>query len=140
MVGVEAVGGWLVDKLIPAIGGLFGGLAFSMFWTPEVLREKGRIAAVFIAGGVSTMSAVVFAGVVAFYLGVDPDDANKLVAIGAVLGGVSVAVMNWLGKFMAAREHLDIVQVGLELKDLTAGVRPKRTQAQKKGRARRARK
>ena len=42
--------GFLIDKLAPALGGLFGGLSLAMFWTPEKLQEKGKVASVFIAG------------------------------------------------------------------------------------------
>ena len=33
---------FLIEKLAPAIGGLFGGLSLAMFWTPEKLQEKGK--------------------------------------------------------------------------------------------------
>ena len=50
--------GFLIEKLAPALGGLFGGLSLAMFWTPEKLQEKGKVASVFIAGGISAWFGV----------------------------------------------------------------------------------
>ena len=32
--------GFLIEKLAPALGGLFGGLSLAMFWTPEKTTGK----------------------------------------------------------------------------------------------------
>lgn len=108
-------GGWLVGKLAPAIGGLFGGLSLAMFWTPEKLREKGTVASVFIAGGISAMAGFSFTGWVASYLGISGNKIDMVIGLAWVLGLCSVALMNWIANFMSKREHMDIAEVAQEL-------------------------
>ena len=115
MTGTEAAGGWLVSKLAPALGGLFGGLSLAMFWTPEKLREKGKIASIFIAGGISAMAGFALTGIVAIQLGIDQQKIDLIIGLSWGLGLLSIAAMNWLANWMARREHLDIVEVGREI-------------------------
>jgi hypothetical protein len=136
MTGGEAVGGWLLDKLAPALGGLFGGLSLAMFWTPEKLREKGKIASIFIAGGISAMAGFALTGVVAIQLGIDQNKIDVIIGLSWGLGLLSIAVMNWLANFMAAREHLDIAEVGREMNAARKGEAAQPIRA--KPRARRA--
>jgi hypothetical protein len=124
MTGGEAAGGWLVGKLAPALGGLFGGLSLAMFWTPEKLREKGKIASVFIAGGISAMAGFALTGVVALQLGVDQQKIDLIIGLSWLLGLFSIAVMNWVANGLAAREHLDIVEVGHEINSARKGGAP----------------
>jgi hypothetical protein len=121
MTGGEAAGGWLLGKLAPALGGLFGGLSLAMFWTPEKLREKGKIASVFIAGGISAMAGFALTGLVALQLGVDQQKIDLIIGLSWALGLLSIAVMNWLANYMSAREHLDIAEVGHELNSARKG-------------------
>jgi len=113
--GGEAVGGWLLEKLAPSLGALFGGLTLAVFWTPAKLREKGKVASIFIAGGVSAMTGFALTGIVAIQLGIDQRQIDVIIGLSWALGVMSVAVMHWLANFMAAREHLDIAEVGREL-------------------------
>ena len=115
MTGSEAASGWLIEKLAPAIGGLFGGLSLAMFWTPEKLREKGTIASVFIAGGISAMAGFSFTGMMASYLGISGDKIDVVIGLAWLLGLCSVAVMNWIANFMSKREHMDIAEIATEL-------------------------
>ena len=117
MTGTETVaaGGWLVGKLAPAIGGLFGGLSLAMFWTPEKLREKGTVASVFIAGGISAMAGFSFTGGFATYLGISGDKIDMVIGLAWFLGLCSVATMNWIANFMSKREHMDIAEVAEEI-------------------------
>jgi len=108
-------GGWLIGRLAPAIGGLFGGLSLAMFWTPEKLREKGTVASVFIAGGISAMAGFSFTGGVASYLGVATEKIDVVIGLAWLLGGVSVATMNWVANFMSKRENMDIAEVAQEI-------------------------
>lgn len=108
-------GGWLVSKLAPAIGGLFGGLSLAMFWTPEKLREKGTVASVFIAGGISAMAGFSFTHGVASYLGIVGDKIDVIIGLAWLLGLCSVAVMNWIANFMSKRENMDIAEIAEEL-------------------------
>jgi hypothetical protein len=117
MTGTEtaAAGGWLIGKLAPAIGGLFGGLSLAMFWTPEKLREKGKVASVFIAGGISAMAGFSFTGVVATWLGIPSDKLDMVIGLAWLLGLSSIAIMNWIANYMARREHMDIGEVAEEI-------------------------
>jgi hypothetical protein len=117
MTGTETVAasGWLVGKLAPAIGGLFGGLSLAMFWTPEKLREKGTVASVFIAGGISAMAGFSFTGGFASYLGVASDKIDMVIGLAWLLGVCSVATMNWVANFMSKRENMDISEIAQEL-------------------------
>jgi hypothetical protein len=121
MTGSEAAGGWLVSKLAPALGGLFGGLSLAMFWTPEKLREKGKIASIFIAGGISAMAGFSFTGIVAVQIGIDPQKIDIIIGLSWALGLLSIAVMNWIANYMARREHLDIAEIGREIKSVQNG-------------------
>lgn len=118
MTGTEtaAAGGWLIGKLAPALGGLFGGLSLAMFWTPEKLREKGKVASVFIAGGISAMAGFSFTGVVAMWLGLPPDKLDMIIGLAWFLGLSSIAIMNWVANYMARREHMDIGEVAEDMR------------------------
>lgn len=112
--------GFLIDKLAPALGGLFGGLSLAMFWTPEKLQEKGKVASVFIAGGISAMAGFAFTGIVAEKLGVSSEKIDVLIGLAWVLGLCSVAVINWVSNYMVKREHMDISEVAEEIKNKRA--------------------
>jgi hypothetical protein len=108
--------GFLIEKLAPAIGGLFGGLSLAMFWTPEKLQEKGKVASIFIAGGISSMAGFSFTGIAADKLNVSYDKLDMLIGLAWVLGLCSVAVINWVSNYMSKREHMDIQEVAAEIK------------------------
>ena len=108
--------GFLIEKLAPALGGLFGGLSLAMFWTPEKLQEKGKVASVFIAGGISAMAGFAFTGIAAEKLGISSEKLDVLIGLAWVLGMWSVAVINWVSNYMVKREHMDIGEVADEIK------------------------
>ena len=108
--------GFLIEKLAPALGGLFGGLSLAMFWTPEKLQEKGKVASVFIAGGISAMAGFAFTGIAAEKLDINSEKLDVLIGLAWVLGMCSVAVINWVSNYMVKREHMDIGEVADEIK------------------------
>ena len=108
--------GFLIEKLAPALGGLFGGLSLAMFWTPEKLQEKGKVASVFIAGGISAMAGFAFTGIVAEKLDINSEKLDVLIGLAWVLGMCSVAVINWVSNYMVKREHMDIQEIADEIK------------------------
>lgn len=108
--------GFLIEKLAPAIGGLFGGLSLAMFWTPEKLQEKGKIASIFIAGGISAMAGFSFTGIVAEKLNINAQHLDMLIGLAWVLGLCSVAIINWVSNYMSKREHMDIKEIAEEIK------------------------
>ena len=107
---------FLIEKLAPAIGGLFGGLSLAMFWTPEKLQEKGKVASIFIAGGISSMAGFSFTGAAAEKLGINTENLDMLIGLSWILGLCSVAVINWVSNYMSKREHMDIKEIADELK------------------------
>jgi hypothetical protein len=109
--------GFLVEKLAPALGGLFGGLSLAMFWTPEKLQEKGKVASVFIAGGISAMAGFAFTGLAAEKLGISSEKLDVQIGLAWVLGLCSVAVINWVSNYMSKREHMDIKEIANEIKN-----------------------
>jgi hypothetical protein len=123
--------GFLIEKLAPAIGGLFGGLSLAMFWTPEKLQEKGKIASVFIAGGISAMAGFAFTGIASEKLGVSSEKVDMLIGLAWVLGLVSVAVINWVSNYMVKKEHMDIQEIANEIKQKPRTVSRKRTRVRK---------
>jgi hypothetical protein len=112
--------GFLVEKLAPALGGLFGGLSLAMFWTPEKLQEKGKVASVFIAGGISAMAGFAFTGIVADKLSISSEKLDVQIGLAWVLGLCSIAVINWVSNYMSKREHMDIGEVAEEIKQKRA--------------------
>jgi hypothetical protein len=108
--------GFLIEKLAPALGGLFGGLSLAMFWTPEKLQEKGKVASVFIAGGISAMAGFAFTGIAAEKLDINSEKLDVLIGLAWVLGMCSVAVINWVSNYMVKREHMDIQEIADEIK------------------------
>jgi hypothetical protein len=108
--------GFLIEKLAPALGGLFGGLSLAMFWTPEKLQEKGKVASVFIAGGISAMAGFAFTGIAAEKLDINSEKLDVLIGLAWVLGMCSVAVINWVSNYMVKREHMDIKEIADEIK------------------------
>jgi len=108
--------GFLIEKLAPALGGLFGGLSLAMFWTPEKLQEKGKVASVFIAGGISAMAGFAFTGIAAEKLNIGSEKLDVLIGLAWVLGMCSVAVINWVSNYMVKREHMDIGEIAEEIK------------------------
>lgn len=120
-----AAGGWLLSKILPSIAGLFGGLSLAVFWTPEKLREKGKIASVFIAGGVSAIAGFAFTGLVAQRLGIDPTNLDAIIGLALIIGASWVALLNWASNFIQKREHMDIAEVGREVNDIRKGRAPK---------------
>jgi hypothetical protein len=111
----EITTSWLINKLAPALGGLFGGLGLAMLWTPRKLREKGRIASVFIAGGISAMAGFALTAFVAIQLGIDHQQIDIVIGLSWCLGLGAVAAMNWFANWVERREHLDIAEVGHEI-------------------------
>ena len=118
---------WAASKVVQAIGGLIGGLAMAAFWTPDKLREKGRIAAIFIAGGVSMAASLIGGGLIAHFLGIDPHDFEIAFLISMGVGTFGVAGYNWVANYIEKRQHWDIGQVAVDVRRQSANVRAKPT-------------
>ncbi len=91
----------------------------------EHAKEKGKIASIFIAGGISAMSGFAFTGLVAMQLGIDQQKIDLIIGLSWALGLSSIAIVNWMANFMAKREHLGIDQVAQDLNAMRKGQTPK---------------
>lgn len=123
---------WITSKIVPTISGLFGGLTLAAFWTPEKLREKGKVAAVFIGGGVSVGASFAFTGMVADYLKITPGELDKIISLAYCLGFCSMAILNWVANFISSREKMDIMQVAEDVRHKTKAPAASRSRAPSK--------
>lgn len=111
----ESVAAWLIGKVAPTISALFAGLTLVMFWTPQRLLEKGRIASVFIAGAVSASFGFAFTGLFLHYMGLPTDKLDFVIGAGWLLGFFSVAIMNWMANWFAKRSNKDLQEIITEI-------------------------
>jgi hypothetical protein len=122
--GEGQAAGWLLGKLAAGLGGLSGGLSAAMFWLPKKLQEKGKIASVMTAGGISTMVGFTFTSFVAKQLGFDDKNIDVIVGLSWGLGMLSIACMNWAGNTMSRTENLDIGEVSRKINAARKGEAP----------------
>lgn len=120
-----AAGGWLLGKILPGVAGMFGGLSLAVFWTPERLRQKGKIVGIFLAGGLSAIAGFAFTGLVAQWLGIDQQNLDAIVGLALLIGALWVAAMNMLANTVQARENLGLDEVAREINDLRKGKTPR---------------
>jgi hypothetical protein len=115
----SATGGFLVGKLAYALGGFVGGLTTSMFWTPQRLRDHGKLAAGGIMVAAPTLAAA-FTGVsVARRFGLNEQDLDVGLALGWVIGLLTIFCIAVLANFFRERESSDIISVA---RDVRTGV------------------
>lgn len=120
----SAAGGFVIGKGLSALAGLFGGLSVSFFWQPKKLHAHGRLAAGAIIGGIAVSAAFTLGGLIITYFGFDPNHVDAALAIGYLVGVLSVGFVGLLAAFFEKREGKDIVEVGQEIKQI---VRPSAT-------------
>jgi hypothetical protein len=115
----SATGGFLVGKLAYALGGFVGGLTTSMFWTPQRLKDHGKLAAGGIMVAAPTLAAA-FTGVsVARRFGLNEQDLDVGLALGWAIGLLTIFLVAVLANFFRERESSDIISVA---RDVKAGV------------------
>ncbi len=112
----EGVTTWLLSKIAPTVAALLGGLSLVMLWTPQKLLEKGKVAAVFIAGAMSATVGFVFSAIALTALGLPISSLDYLIGIGWLLGFFSVAVMNWVVNWIEKKQNKDVFQVASDIK------------------------
>ena len=116
MITETTISAWLLSKVVPTVSALFAGLTLVMFWTPQKLLEKGRIASVFIAGAISATFGFAFTSLFLHYLGLPTDSLDYVIGAGWLLGFFSVAIMNWLANAISNRATADITEIINEVK------------------------
>jgi MFS family permease len=107
---------WAASKVVQLLGGLIGGLAMAAYWLPERFKEKGKVASVFIAGGVSMAAALIGGGIAAHTLGISPKDFEISFLISMVVGLFGSAIFNWVSNYIEKRQHWDIGQVAKDVR------------------------
>jgi len=112
-----------VGKALTAIAGFFGGLSVSFFWQPKKLHQYGRLAAGAIIGGIAVGASFTLGGFIASYMGMDINQADSALAIGYVVGVMSVFVLSILVNFFEKKEDKDILEVASEMQKSIRGVR-----------------
>jgi hypothetical protein len=112
-----------VGKALTAIAGFFGGLSVSFFWQPKKLHQYGRLAAGAIIGGIAVGASFTLGGFIASYMGMDINQADSALAIGYVVGVMSVFVLSILVNFFEKKEDKDILEVASDMQKSIRGVR-----------------
>lgn len=112
-----------VGKALTAIAGFFGGLSVSFFWQPKKLHQYGRLAAGAIIGGIAVGASFALGGFIASYMGMDINQADSALAIGYVVGVMSVFVLSILVNFFEKKEDKDILEVASDMQKSIRGIR-----------------
>ena len=112
-----------VGKALTAIAGFFGGLSVSFFWQPKKLHQYGRLAAGAIIGGIAVGASFTLGGFIASYMGMDINQADSALAIGYVVGVMSVFVLSILVNFFEKKEDKDILEVASDMQKSIRGIR-----------------
>jgi ethanolamine transporter EutH len=112
-----------VGKALTAIAGFFGGLSVSFFWQPKKLHQYGRLAAGAIIGGIAVGASFTLGGFIASYMGMDINQADSALAIGYIVGVMSVFVLSILVNFFEKKEDKDILEVASDMQKSIRGVR-----------------
>lgn len=108
-------------KLWYAIGGSFGSAAMGTVWQPAALNGYGKFAKGLIIGGIGAGAPVVFGGLIAMYLGLDPHSADVGMAIGASVGILALGFIVFLANFFKNRETSDVLEVAAEIRGAVKG-------------------
>jgi zinc transporter ZupT len=111
-----------VGKALTAIAGFFGGLSVSFFWQPKKLHQYGRLAAGAIIGGIAVGASFTLGGFIASYMGMDINQADSALAIGYVVGVMSVFVLSILVNFFEKKEDKDILEVASDMQKSIRGI------------------
>lgn len=122
---LEATANLLLNQVLAAFAGLFGGLSISFFWQPKKLHQHGRFSAGMIISSISVAATFALGGLVSRWLGMNFNEADNAMGLGYGLGVISVGVIAWLANFFNRREDSDILEVAGELKRVARGLRKK---------------
>lgn len=95
---------YLTGKITSAVGGLFGGLGILTFIKPASINEA------FMRGGISTGSAVIFAGPILDRVGLT-NDWDTQIASGAIVGFTAYFILGAVANFFRKNEKSDILEV-----------------------------
>jgi high-affinity Fe2+/Pb2+ permease len=100
-----------LTKLILGIAGLFGGIAISIFWQPNKIKRLGMLSAGAVIGALSFGFSFALGGVLANAINVDLANPDNAMAVGVLIGAISVGVVSYVAKWLENREGKDIGEV-----------------------------
>jgi len=121
----SAASGFAIGKALTAIAGFFGGLSVSFFWQPKKLHQYGKLAAGAIIGGIAVAASITLGGIVSHYIGIDVNNSDSALAVGYVIGVLSVFVLSILVNFFEKKEDKDIFEVASEMKSMSRNLQSK---------------
>ena len=114
----SAASGFALGKALTAVAGFFGGLSVSFFWQPKKLHQYGKLAAGAIIGGIAVAASITLGGIVSHYMGIDVNNSDSSLAVGYVIGVLSVFVLSILVNFFEKREDKDIFEVASDVRSM----------------------
>ena len=114
----SAASGFALGKALTAVAGFFGGLSVSSFWQPKKLHQYGKLAAGAIIGGIAVAASITLGGIVSHYMGIDINNSDSSLAVGYVIGVLSVFVLSILVNFFEKREDKDIFEVASDVRSM----------------------
>ena len=114
----SAASGFALGKALTAVAGFFGGLSVSFFWQPKKLHQYGKLAAGAIIGGIAVAASITLGGIVSHYMGIDINNSDSSLAVGYVIGVLSVFVLSVLVNFFEKREDKDIFEVASDVRSM----------------------
>jgi hypothetical protein len=120
----STIGGFYISKLALMLSGLLGGLSVSFFYQPAKIKEKGRLTAGAIIGGIAVAAAVALGGIVATVLGLSMRDIDVALGLGWLIGLLSVGLVTWAANLLEKNEKKDLLQVVQEVRDVAQGKEP----------------
>jgi hypothetical protein len=120
----STIGGFYISKLALMLSGLLGGLSVSFFYQPAKIKEKGRLTAGAIIGGIAVAAAVALGGIVATILGLSMRDIDVALGLGWLIGLLSVGLVTWAANLLEKNEKKDLLQVVQEVRDVAQGKEP----------------
>lgn len=119
---------YLLSKFWFLIGGLFGSAGLGAFGTPKALEGYGKFSKGLIIGGIGGVAPVMFGGLIAQKMGLDPYSADVGMAIGAFVGVFIIGGLGFVAKFFQKREGMDILEV---VQEVRASAAPRKTPAKR---------
>lgn len=131
----SAAAGYISTKVAAGLSALFMATVVMFVSKKPMLHGKSRLATGAIVGGAAVGSSVIFVGVIAIMMGMNPDDVNVASGIGGVIGLVALtvikAVVLYLDKFDDKDISEVISEVAQDVKNIKTGVPVKKPVAKK---------
>jgi hypothetical protein len=131
----SAAAGFISTKVAAGLSALFMATVVMFVSKKPMLKGKTRLATGAIVGGIAVGSSVIFVGVIAIIMGMNPNDVNVASGIGGIIGLVALTVIKaavlWLDKFDDKDIAEVISEVAQDVNSIKTGVPVKKPVAKK---------